>query len=1023
MIFSLIVPLYNSDYIEKQLKSIYSVKLSSKIKIDVFFIDDGSSKIFVEKYITFINVFKKKNNFINLNYLSIWNKNWKNRICKARNIWVKKSKSSNLIFIDQDTILHKNYLQDLLPNIKWNKIILWPYLWYNNLRKKLNNSDVNFFINNWFIKKNNFEDFRLQGYINKQRNNRLWELFCWSNFFIKKDTFLSIWWFDESITMWWDEDVEFAYRLFEKWYKIIFNKNFIVLNISKKLYNPPYTFLDKSDVESLTENLYKNYLKHNNWDYKNYILNRFNNLPLSYQKETCEYFKKNLLTGKKNILIHAINGIWLWHINRTLCLANSFKNKDYIWNIIFITNSKNPFLIESQNFVVETLEYWIEDTIKEINFLDYENKNFEKISEVLEKYRINTIIHDTYFIKPLVSKYLNLKHFLILRDSELVYLSWIKHLFSLFKKIYIPHTKDELSKDKFEIFKNLKNISYINYITHNDNLFLNKQKKIIISPWYGWDYLETLKFFQYINKLLFQNIEILENYKIKLILWKHFIKIRLNTSFPKSIQIVKFVDNLDREISTCEIFIWRWWYNTVNEVIKNRCKAILYPVSRYAENQEKRIKFFINHFSLDTLKIWKYKIWNDSRNLEYFIKNNKDFIFYPNSKVNSGFIFDWVHNFLNDFEKEILKENILIFKNIFLPISENFIFNEIESFKEFNPIVVTLKKENTNIFSSNFQIFYKSEFEKLLNSDYPKIYSQDLYIDFLKYITYILKKYEINIIYTEFLFDAYFLIKLKNIIPDVKIISAWRWYDVYVFLKNIYLKPEIFLNKLDKILLRDKKMLDHIISLWIKDEKIEIIRSFIKLPLYSFKLKNYKKLDVLIWWRFVDKKWILELLDLIFLLNGEKFIWKIWLVWDGELKSHIFIKIKNLWLQDKIKYFGFLGHKDFICKLNEYNCFINYSKISINLDDEGISNILVENILSWNVVFTTIVWGIWDIVNDKKTWIVLSWTPKEDYKKIKNVYTNNDLEIIVKHWKKKVKELYNKRNSICKLENIIKDYA
>jgi hypothetical protein len=127
---------------------------------------------------------------------------------------------------------------------------------------------------------------------------------------------------------------------------------------------------------------------------------------------------------------------------------------------------------------------------------------------------------------------------------------------------------------------------------------------------------------------------------------------------------------------------------------------------------------------------------------------------------------------INDFSLEISKKNILIFKHIFLPISENFIHEEITSFKNINPIIFTLKKDNLDIFKNNLEILHIEEFNKLLNLEYPKIYDKNLYIKFFKYIVFILKKNEIKVIYTEFLLDSYFIINIKKIIPDIKVISA-----------------------------------------------------------------------------------------------------------------------------------------------------------------------------------------------------------------------------------------------------------
>ncbi|MDR2640967.1 MAG: glycosyltransferase [Candidatus Peribacteria bacterium] len=57
---NLIIPIYNSDYIQKQLFSIQNLE-KVDYKLEIVYIDDGSSKKYKEKY---KNLF---NNFSNLN--------------------------------------------------------------------------------------------------------------------------------------------------------------------------------------------------------------------------------------------------------------------------------------------------------------------------------------------------------------------------------------------------------------------------------------------------------------------------------------------------------------------------------------------------------------------------------------------------------------------------------------------------------------------------------------------------------------------------------------------------------------------------------------------------------------------------------------------------------------------------------------------------------------------------------------------------------------------------------------------
>ncbi len=1048
IIINLIIPLYNSDYIEKQLLSIKKQQ-NKATKIIVIFIDDWSSKNYKDIY---KNIISKYNN-LEIIYHDLWEKNWLNRVCKARNKWVELASSQNLYFIDQETILSSNNINQIYKYLDNNDVIIWPYLWYNDLKKELREDDIDFFINNWYINKPDFADFRLEFYQEKASQNRLWEFFCASNFFIKKDVYLSIWWFDESLVSWWDEDTEFWYRLHKAGHKILFDENIQVLNLSDKLYNSPYKILQENNIESLSNNWLKNYKKHNTPEYKRYIYDRYNHLSTELKSNVSPEFKKYFL-NKKNVLIHSINGIGLWHIKRTLLIALELYKSEVIWEIIFVTNSKNPFLIEDGWFRIISLDYWIEDCLNSSSFQEYETQNYIKINEIINQNNIEIIIHDTYFIKKVLDNRIDLSHFLVLRDSDLDYLNSIQDYLYCFKKVFIPHIREELSQEKLDFYDNYKNISYTWYVYEGLNVIKNNSKKILVSPWYWWDYENTKNFFNYLNELIISNKQLFIDYKIEFVLWKYYDELKANIVFPKFIIISQFDNNLSKSIINSELFIGRWWYNTLNEVFFSSSKSILFPVERNAENQDTRIDFFINHFGADFIKKGSYDLERDGDVLEKYFHNS---ILNPFSylrergyKESNKEYLDWKQIISDWIIKEINKKNILVFKNIFLPESENFIYEELRLLEWINPIIYTLKMDNNHIFPNNFNIVYRKEFDTLLDMEYPKIKDTDLYLKFLKYLVFLIKKYDIKIIYTEFLFDASFVVKIKSLIPDIKIYSAARWYDVYWFLR----KQNKFLDNVDKIFVRDEMMRkyiknsilstgylpsginpSHLVkeeeatknnpsafshSLWKREkllsEKIEVIRSVLDFTKYSFLKKDFSKLDILFGWRFVEKKGIIEVLDLISLLVKHNLVGKIWLIWDGELKNDIFKKIDELWLTNKIEYFGFLEHKDLLKQINNYNTYINYSKVSTNWDTDWIPNMILENMLSWNLVFSTLVWGIGEVIIDWETGVVLSWNIEEDFVKLRLVV---NIEKIVENSYRKVIEEFCIEKGIEKLETEI----
>lgn len=340
--YSIIIPLYNSNYIDIQIKSINSLELVN-VWLEIIFIDDWSSAFYIRKY---KQELKKIKNQISYKYFSLWEKKWRNRVCEARNYWVNKSLSKNIIFIDQDTILHKNYMIDLL-NIKQD-IVLGQSLWYNNFIKKITKIDIENFILNWSINKLWFDDFR-KDFISKKE---LWTMFWASNLFITKEKFINIWWFDEKIINWGDEDVDFGYRLFKKWDKISFINDLKVLNLSEKLYNLPYNIIENSKIKNLTKNFIYNYNKH--WksrDYKEYILDRFYNFDFLWKKSIWTIFFEEILKTnfyKKN---HKLIFFRLDDINK---LNSNFKKL-----ISILIYYKVPFVlwIEPKNIDKNIIEY------------------------------------------------------------------------------------------------------------------------------------------------------------------------------------------------------------------------------------------------------------------------------------------------------------------------------------------------------------------------------------------------------------------------------------------------------------------------------------------------------------------------------------------------------------------------------------------------------------------------------------------------------------------------------------------
>lgn len=535
MYINLIIPLYNSNYIEKQLLSIKKITIKKNI-IRIIFIDDWSNIRYRNKYKYIINNFKKEiiNNF-EVIYFYLWKKKWQNRVCKARNKWVELSIWENLYFIDQETILTKNIFLKLQNYIKYNDIFIWPYLWYNNIKKNINESDINFFIENWFINKVNFDDFRSNYYKEKQEKNRIWEFFCGSNFFIKKNIYLDIWWFDETLISWWDEDVEFAYRLQKKWYKIIYDEEFKVLNLSKKLYNEPYNILEKDKIDLLSENWLKNYEKHNySREYKRYILDRFfsfkYNEKIKVNKNFVKYVLNNdyYLKKRKKIVFFRLDDVKELNLNLKI-LIKIFINYNIPlilwiepWNIDkktidYLNNIKNKY-----PKLFDIIQHWYKhnnnsDCWNKYEFWDSRTyiKQFQDIEKwynfMQDNFKINFL---KWFIPPYNNININTEKIIESMNFKIFssgypyenYL-WSKDIISL--PFYLDIIKNYSWNIEYKDFLLIKN--EIDFYIERDNFVW-----ILLHPQFFSDdiFILLLKIIKYCNKIDTEKLSFTDYYKL-----------------------------------------------------------------------------------------------------------------------------------------------------------------------------------------------------------------------------------------------------------------------------------------------------------------------------------------------------------------------------------------------------------------------------------------------------------------------------------------------------------------------------
>lgn len=745
---------------------------------------------------------------------------------------------------------------------------------------------------------------------------------------------------------------------------------------------------------------------------------------------------------KKNILFHAINGTWYWHVQRSINVIDALESNLYWHELHFHLASSCENIISSDlwNIAFHKLSYWIQ-----WNYRKYSAITLQELSVITHEEKIDIMFHDTFFIIDVIQVIKHVDHHFIYRLTSLEHFLSIKKHLLYFKKIFVPHSKEEfLSIIPQEYLNDLGEefifLWYIDpaWVWKYSPEYTSSKKNIVVSPWMWWDSKNVMQFLKHIHALFSKAWIYKSDYKISVYIGINSNLKEVNEVFSKKVKIHPFSSTYRSDFKEADIFIWRWWYNSVLESIYLWKPCIFFPAHRKNESQKNRISYFSKKVSY--VYLWKYSIQDDISSLKKILDSEKviDTIEIKNS-------FTWGQKLSDYFIREYDKPVICFFQDSHLEKSQNFVMDELIGLsKYFQICIFTLHITNNSLTKNNFRIFYDKNLEGVFLKNghnnvnlYQDIYKKQLNF-FLKQMYGFIKSQKIEIIYTPFLWDITKVMYIKQYDKKLKIYSCARWNDIY----NIFhTYPEKVKNNIirsvDGVFARDTFMEKYLNDSGFKKSDIQVVRSWKFLDHYNFDAnKKIKWLCIWIWWRIVEKKGMLETLQLLRILLSQKkkeidkiyFIWSptypegyIWSQLSPEnyiifMKKHI-AKVASEWkaLMPQLRYWlrvmEYILHHEVLHKNIEFkwflewreyksflqkdiNMFIWHFKIAKNGDREGIPNIVIENILSHNLIFSTVVGGIWDILIDKKTGYTLSGNMLEDAKKIIKFSMRDNIDII-----------------------------
>ena len=185
------------------------------------------------------------------------------------------------------------------------------------------------------------------------------------------------------------------------------------------------------------------------------------------------------------LLVHAIDGVGLGHLSRTLTLAKELKKSRPNLDIVFVTNSKFPELIKKSGFKFYTIELDTKSVLEnEVSYREYLKKNFNSIKKIILNESPNAVLFDSEINEEIINlcKKQKTKTIFILRNvTKEKFKDIVKtNLLQDFDLILVPQIKKQtLYKDYLEKLKNVHFTGPILKETLNQEKIIPKNKNKI----------------------------------------------------------------------------------------------------------------------------------------------------------------------------------------------------------------------------------------------------------------------------------------------------------------------------------------------------------------------------------------------------------------------------------------------------------------------------------------------------------------------------------------------------------------
>jgi colanic acid/amylovoran biosynthesis glycosyltransferase len=677
------------------------------------------------------------------------------------------------------------------------------------------------------------------------------------------------------------------------------------------------------------------------------------------------------------LLIHAIDGVGLGHLVRTLEIAKAvlFQMKDV--QIVFVTNSACPDLIIREGFKVYQLPHYtkigLDDTI---SYDAYLRANYLKIRAMIKKEQPDIILMDSEFNSPLVNFCFEnkIKTCFVLRnttDQKVNYLCQTGFLDRV-DLVLVPHNEEEIDPAQKNILLKHKNVHCVGPIFKLTGKLPPRIKdgvfRTLITFSAGADIPGNKELFSKVSDFLLE----LKKRKMRIGDQEIQVSIVAGPYFKEGscdfhgFDHKKFEDDLPGVLAGCDCVVSPAGYNLINEIIATKTPALLVPAARKEDSQYDRARSLEDKGCAVMIKagIWEC--------LERLIKEHKI------DKMRQAF-FDITQGNtaaarrLIDLAQE--KPKVLFLRAHWLPLSERFIYDELFFLRCYQPVVLCLHQNYK--FEKQFEVLFNDIFCGLWHKDYPFIPKEKTHhhARMLQWAAAEIKARDIRILHAEFLSDAIFFMDLKRL-SGLPLVVSVRGHDLYAK-KSFDLGP-IFAAA-DMFLVRSEIMKKDLLKQGCPSQKVIVQHSGIRPSTQApFKRPASKETRLVMVGRLVEKKGTLFGINIFNQLCAKFNNLKLYIVGDGPKKNDVLRAVSQSPFASRIVFCGELPNDKVLELMKRCRLLLHPSITASDGDQEGVPGVIMEAMANGLVVVASKHGSISEIVEHKKTGILFKEADIDD---------------------------------------------